>query len=427
MTCGPNSSTTSDQSSCECAAGYSEDSNGDCILDCSGHDEDEDGILESCDNCPLLSNQGTLYQRLLWQSCSNRWFTDETCFHSFCYCCPYPADQADSDGDGTGDACDPSQLVSRSTLAFIVGDADQIPDYMTTLTDILKNSFYEELRSEVVGDPSSSLAGVALSSIGIRVNVTDINTYRSIQEFSSATTSQRRLVVSSDSSRRRQQQDQSSSSPLVAIISAAIPQGINQETFITALQGVLAREGFFERLERELVALSRGQASLSSSLIVMRGVPDVGPVIPTNAQLRGVAESLNCPHVDCSDHGVVIGTSGNTCFCLCEDDWTYDDKFTCIIRKYSNGTSVDDARTSRSATGDSDGGSASRGKSLTYLYIATACAGIGLIACLVFLILWRRSRKEKEEEDFRASRQAQEDDGYSSVYDYKDGVPYMDK
>jgi hypothetical protein len=81
-------------------------------LDCET-DSDDDGVIDACDNCPVVSNEDQADDDAdeIGDACDN---------------CPtaFNPDQVDSDSDGVGDACDNCPSISNPLVPYSLGDSE---------------------------------------------------------------------------------------------------------------------------------------------------------------------------------------------------------------------------------------------------------------------------------------------------------------
>ena len=91
-------------------------------------DEDQDGIMDICDNCPKVAN-------------TTQEDADNDCVGDACDNCVNDsnADQADADGDGKGDVCDTDIGGGGSFCIFGTGAATVLPFMMLALVAMKVN------------------------------------------------------------------------------------------------------------------------------------------------------------------------------------------------------------------------------------------------------------------------------------------------
>jgi hypothetical protein len=93
-----------------------------------GHDEDGDGIADTCDNCPHIAN----------------------------------ADQADADGDGVGDVCDPNPASPRESIAFFDSFTTRRPEW--TFTFASPTFVNDQLVTNAAGTETDMVIAIAATN-----------------------------------------------------------------------------------------------------------------------------------------------------------------------------------------------------------------------------------------------------------------------
>ncbi|HEX5062342.1 MAG TPA: hypothetical protein VFV99_23385 [Kofleriaceae bacterium] len=124
--------------SCEVPGSYPDGGEADAYVD---GDRDQDTVVDSIDNCPDVAN-------------TNQADDDGDGTGDVCDPCPPFADNSDGDGDGVGNACDPNPATAGDTLVAFEGFTGALPTTWTSSGTAMINSGEMSL---LAGDSATSL------------------------------------------------------------------------------------------------------------------------------------------------------------------------------------------------------------------------------------------------------------------------------